>query len=224
MNCDPIAHSYRWLEYLVFGCELERRRFRYLAEVAGARKVLVLGDGDGRFLERFARENPDAAINYVDSSSRMLELARMRAGAGNIRYTLADARTLPLPGGFYDLIVTHFFLDCLDERDTELLVARLASAAAPGAKWLVSEFRRPRRGWIAVWARLWLGALYLFFALATGLKTRRLTDHRPFLAKHGFRIEREEISWFGLLASEMLGASDGSSSCGGSPSRTGTRA
>jgi ubiquinone/menaquinone biosynthesis C-methylase UbiE len=207
LNCDRIAHAYRWIEYLVFGGELERRRFRYLSDVAGARNVLVLGDGDGRFLERFARENPDAAIDYVDSSSHMLELARNRAGACNIRYKLANARTLPLPSGFYDLIVTHFFLDCFDKRDIALLVARLASTAAPGAKWLVSEFRQPQRGWRAVWARLWLNAMYAFFGLATGLKTRGLTDHRPLLAKHGFRIECEETTWFGLLASELMGSS-----------------
>lgn len=196
MNCDRIARPYRWLEYLAFGRALERRRFRFLADAAGARRALILGDGDGRFLARFAAlSNP--SIDYVNSSARMLELARNRAGARRIVYRQADALTLPLAPAEYDLIATHFFLDCFDERDLEALIERAARAAQPGALWIVSEFRRPS------WAAPLLAALYLFFRVATGLATRRLTDHRPLLGKHGFRLKCEETARKGLLASEL---------------------
>ncbi len=201
MNCDKIARVYRWLEYIAFGRALERRRFRFLAEAAGARRTLLLGDGDGRFLARLASLS-NAAIDYVDVSAGMLGLARRevfksRAGTRRIAYRQADALTLPLAPAEYDLIVTHFFLDCFNECDLECLIARTARAAQPGARWIVSEFRQPR------WATPLLGALYLFFRVTTGLTTRRLTDHRPLLAKYGFRLKREETSHFGLLASEL---------------------
>ena len=203
MNCDRIARVYRRLEYLGFGRELERRRFRYLADVAGARRVLALGEGDGRFLARLARQNPEASIDYADASARMLELARGRAGEQRVHYCLGAALTMPLARAEYDLVATHFFLDCFDEREAPAVVARVAEAARPAAQWLISEFRQPPHGWRAAWAGLWLRGLYLFFAAATGLKTRRLVDHRPLLARHGFRLEREETSRFGLLASEL---------------------
>jgi len=57
MNCDGIARWYRALEYLVFGRALERRRFEYLNDMADARHVLILGDGDGRFTAEFVRRN-----------------------------------------------------------------------------------------------------------------------------------------------------------------------
>jgi ubiquinone/menaquinone biosynthesis C-methylase UbiE len=195
MNCDKIARAYRWLEYMAFGRALERRRFRFLAEAAGARRALLLGDGDGRFLARLAARSK-AAIDYVDVSARMLDLARQRAGTRCIAYRHADALALPLAPAEYDLIVTHFFLDCFNASDLECLIARTARAAQPGAQWIVSEFRQPR------WATPLLSALYLFFRVTTGLTTRRLTDHRPMLAKHGFYLKREETSRFGLLASE----------------------
>ena len=203
MNCDRIARTYRWLEYIGFGRELERRRFRFIRDVSGAQKVLMLGEGDGRFLARFSQANPLASIDYVDSSARMLGLARSRCGTSRICYKSANARDLVLPGAAYDLICTHFFLECFEARDVELLTQRLANAACPGAKWLISEFRQPQRGWRAVWAWLWLRTLYLFFGIATHLGTRRLADHRPVLAKHGFRLELEETSRFGLLSSEL---------------------
>ncbi len=75
---------YRWLEYVTFGRELERRRFRYLAEVAGTKRALILGDGDGRFLSRFAAVS-SATIDYVDASAGMLEnlLGRARGTAAD---------------------------------------------------------------------------------------------------------------------------------------------
>jgi len=197
LNCDRIAGAYRWLEYLSFGRELERRRFRHLPHVADARHALILGGGDGRFLARLMRQNPHARAHYVDSSPRMLSLARSKAGGGRVSYRLWDARVVPLAPESFDLIVTNFFLDCFDQADAGKVVARAARAAGPRARWLVAEFRPV---W---WAGLFLRGLYLFFRVTTGLKTRRLADHHALLARHGFRLEREERSWFGWLASEL---------------------
>lgn len=194
MNCDRIARCYRWLEYAGFGRALEHRRAAFLSEVANARRVLVLGDGDGRALYALLRAAPHAQIDYVDLSARMLELARGRAGDLRVTYRQDDARTTPLPAAEYDLIVTHFFLDCFDAADQATLLARITSAATPQARWLVSEFRHPG---------LLVRALYLFFRAATGLKTQHLVDHHPLFERHGFRLSRGESAWRGMLASEL---------------------
>ena len=194
MNGDRIARWYRWIEYAGFGRALERRREAFLSDVANARRVLALGDGDGRALAALLVAAPHACVDYIDVSPRMLELARARAGAEHVNYRCEDARTALLQEAEYDLIVTHFFLDCFDETDLEPLIARLASAATPRARWLISEFRG--NGWL-------VRALYFFFRLATGLRTRRLVDHHPVLQRHGFRMVRNENAWRGLLASEL---------------------
>jgi ubiquinone/menaquinone biosynthesis C-methylase UbiE len=203
LNCDSIAHWYRWLEYAGFGVELERRRCAFLPDVTGAQRALLLGEGDGRFLGKFVDRSRATRIDCVDASARMLDLARSRAGVERVAYHHADARAIPFPRAGYDLVVTHFFLDCFDEAAVARLVERVADAAAPHARWLVSEFRQPVAGWRAAWAKAWLGVLYLFFRLSTGLRTRRLVDHRPMLASRGFRLAREESSRLGLLASEL---------------------
>jgi SAM-dependent methyltransferase len=194
MNCDRIAAWYRWFEYAGFGRGLERRREAFLSEVADARRVLALGDGDGRALAALLAAAPHACVDYIDVSARMLELARARAGTQHIVYRNEDARTALLPAAEYDLIVTHFFLDCFDEADLEPLIARLASACTPRARWLISEFRG--NGWL-------VRALYVFFRIATGLRTRRLVDHHPLLKRRGFRLVRHEDACRGLLASEL---------------------
>jgi len=203
MNCDRIAASYRWMEYAVFGRQLERRRRAFLSEVSLARRVLALGDGDGRALAALAAAAPGARIDYVDSSARMLDLARARAraGAGRIEYLRADARCFfetTAREQSYDLIVTHFFLDCFDDRELPVLIERASFATAPSARWIVSEFRPSHPA-----ARFLIAIMYRFFAAATGLKTRRLADHHPHLARQGFRLERAEHGWAGMLASEL---------------------
>jgi SAM-dependent methyltransferase len=80
MNCDRIAWCYWYLEYLVFGRVLERRRLEYLDDAADARSVLILGDGDGRFAAEFVRRNPRAVVESIDVSARMVALARGRVG------------------------------------------------------------------------------------------------------------------------------------------------
>jgi SAM-dependent methyltransferase len=199
MNCDSIARWYRWLEYLGFGRALERRREAFVNDVADARRVLALGDGDGRALvilrrAMIASGTPVTRIDYVDISAKMLELARARAGTDLIEYHCEDALTRPLPDSEYDLIVTHFFLDCFDDKSLELLVARIARAAGPHARWIISEFRRS--GWL-------VSCLYLFFRFTTGLRTRRLVDHHPVLMSHGFHLVRSQSTLLGLLASEL---------------------
>jgi len=197
MNCNSIARWYRWIEYVAFGNSLQQRRTAFLAQVADAQRVLVLGDGDGRFLEKLVEQDPLARIDYVDVCGRMLELARTRAGTGRVIYHQADALEIPLPERGYDLIVMHFFLDCFDEAGAARLVERAALAACPNARWLISEFRRT---W---WSPPLLAGLYLFFRITTGLKTRRLIDHHPLIARYGFRVVRSESAWFGLLTSEL---------------------
>jgi len=204
MNCDPIARWYRFFEYGAFGRELERRRFAFIAETAHCKHALMLGEGDGRFLERFLDQNPDATLDYVDSSAGMLSLARPRAGVHQARVSFHHADVLawtPLRDN-YDLIVTHFFLDCFSQHDLAILIRAIAGHASQ-AKWIVSDFRQPRRGLAAVRAACWLKLLYSFFGITTGLKTRALPDHRTILAANGFRLERAIESEAGLLTSEL---------------------
>ena len=197
MNADPIARWYRWLEYLGFGRALERCRCAFLRDVADAKRILVLGEGDGRFLVKLVEQNRGASINYVDSSGRMLQLARARVGDG-VTYIQGDALTILLPENEYDLIVTHFFLDCFDEPQLNRLIGRLTSAARPNARWLISEFRVS-----SLWSRAVVRLLYFFFRVTTGLKASRLVNHHPLLECRGFRLTRQQHARAGLLVSEL---------------------
>ena len=176
-------------------------------EVAHARRILILGDGDGRFTAEFLFRSTADSIDSVDLSSRMLGLAENRISAGSInparvRFHHGDARTVKLSGK-YDLIVSHFFLDCFTPAEMPALVARVAQTASPQARWLISEFRVPDAG---IWCRaaaFLIRAMYWFFRLSTGLQARRLPDYATSLTGQGFRRVRHKAAWGGLLISEL---------------------
>lgn len=209
MNCDGVARWYRWLEYLAFGRALEKTRFEYLRTVARARRVLVLGDGDGRFLAALAAENRDCDIDSVDTSGEMLRLAGSRlkrarvSSLERVHLHHADAREFQFPCDCYDLIATHFFLDCFKTEEIVHLISQIARAAAPQATWLISEFREPASGFGRYRARLTIWASYLFFRFAAGLQTRTLPDYRPVLIANGFRMCEFRLRSNGMLISEL---------------------
>jgi SAM-dependent methyltransferase len=206
-NFNLIARPYRGLEYLTLGKALERCRTHYLSRLRDCRHALVLGDGDGRFLAQLLVHNPHLEADAVDTSATMLELLRQRSEAGTadantrLRTHHSNAMTFTLAGP-YDLVVTHFFLDCLTQAELNSLVARVASTLAPGALWLVSDFRIPD-GSMRLPARALVRGLYFAFRVLTGLRTTALPDHATPLTRSGLRRIARQHSFAGLLTTEL---------------------
>jgi ubiquinone/menaquinone biosynthesis C-methylase UbiE len=191
------------MERLAFGDALQRARTACLADAHEARRALILGEGNGRFLRELLRENATVEVDCVDGSARMLELARARIGgdAHRVRFILADALDWRADRRDYDLVVTHFFLDCFEAPGVRALVDKLAAASQPRATWLLADFTIPGDRWRGWHARLWVSSLYAFFRLATGLRTRAIVDPAPLLEAHGFRRRRDARTRLGMLSS-----------------------
>ncbi len=202
-NFNRIARPYRWLEYLIFGPALQRCRLHFLPRLLHSRRALVLGDGDGRFLARLLAANPRLHAVAVDLSPQMLHLLGKRAAPATNRLTTyqADARTFQ-PHDAFDLVVTHFFLDCLTQPELDQFITRLSPHLSPGALWLLSDFRIPT-GHLRLPARALVRLLYLAFRALTGLRTTRLPDHAVALHRHGLiRLDRH-LPLRGILTTEL---------------------
>jgi ubiquinone/menaquinone biosynthesis C-methylase UbiE len=206
VNFDRVARPYRWLEYLSFGPWLARCRSAQLAHLTSARRVLLLGDGDGRFLARLLAVNPTVTADVVDSSHSMLMLLerRVRRSGEHQRVCLhhADALTWN-PTGTYDLIVSHFFLDCFFPHQLEQLFDSVSPHAIPGAQWVISEFAIPRNPFAAYLARAIIGGLYRAFGWTTGLRVRALPDYAASLLRRGFLPMHDRRYLAGLLCSQL---------------------
>ena len=206
-NFNRIARLYRWLEYLTLGTALENCRTHYLPQLLDRRHALVLGDGDGRFLAQLLASNPDLHADAVDTSATMLQLLRQHCEAATpntttrLRTQHANALTIPLEDS-YDLVVTHFFLDCLTQPDLDTLISRINPTLTPGALWLISDFRIPN-GLMRLPARLLVRSLYLAFRLLTGLRTTHLPDYATPLTQAGLNRVAHQHRLAGLLTTEL---------------------
>jgi ubiquinone/menaquinone biosynthesis C-methylase UbiE len=208
-NFDRLARVYRWMEYASFGRALERCRFFHLYRCADARRALVLGDGDGRYTQRLAQSNASVQIDAADASQSMLQalrgrVARLGPQASARLCTLhCDLRSfMPEPSG-YDLVVTHFFLDCLSDAEASALMERVQPTLAPDAVWVVSEFSIPQRGWMRLPARLVVALLYRAFGWMTRLSVRRIPDYAAAMRRSGFELEARQPLLCGLLTAEL---------------------
>ena len=208
MSFDPLARHYRWMEWLLAGNKLQRCRTAFFDCVGAARRVLIAGEGNGRFLTECRRRLPDARIIVVDASAGMLRAARDRLtrhgldpeGVGLIH---ADALVWKPEAQAFDLIVTHFFLDCFPPKELKQVIANLARAAAPGAAWLLADFHMPASWLPRCRARAIHAMMYAFFRLATRIPARRLTPPEDFLGAHNFALLGRQSSEWGLLHSDI---------------------
>lgn len=204
-NFDHLARAYRWMEWFSFGPWLWWCRTAFLPRMSRSRRALTFGDGDGRFTARLLALNPEIRIDAVDLSPAMLARLKQNAGANapRVHTVLADARNWkPGSGECFDLVYTHFFLDCLTDAEVSQLAQQVATVLAPGGRWIVSEFAVPCSGPGRLIARPLVAFLYRAFGLLTRLAVRRLPDHHAALTAAGFSLRAHRKWLFGVLVSE----------------------
>ncbi|MFL6518692.1 MAG: class I SAM-dependent methyltransferase [Chthoniobacterales bacterium] len=208
MSFDAVAPWYRTLETITFGNALQRARVACLDEIRSPRRALIVGEGNGRFLSVLLQREPLIRIDCVDASQRMLDLARdhlLKTNPGQLNrvaFFRSDVAAWTA-NDRYDLIVTHFFLDCFRTQCIGNIVAKLAQTAAPNSIWLLADFTVPKDGVARIQARAWLAAMYGFFRFVAGIEAHELVDPSPFLRVEGFRLERQILFRQGMLKSEL---------------------
>ena len=208
MSFDRLAPHYRWMEWLLAGGKLQRCRTAFIGDIPPPCRVLMLGEGNGRCLVELLRAFPEAHFTCLDASARMLECARARVRAHGlsdeaVEFICADALHWQPPEAEFDLLVTHFFLDCFTPEQLTALVPRLAALATPDARWLLADFCEPSSGF-AKWRARWiLRAMYFFFRRVTRLPARRLTPPDAFMERCGFTLSERRLADWGLLHGDL---------------------
>jgi ubiquinone/menaquinone biosynthesis C-methylase UbiE len=196
------------MEFVLAGEKLQRCRTAFLEQVSAPENILIWGEGNGRFLIECRRKWKDARILCADASERMLALANERIerfglDANGIEFLRADVLKWSPMNKSFDLVVTHFFLDCFRAEQLQQIVDRIAFAARPNASWLLADFQMAPVGLQRLRAKLILTVMYLFFRIVTRLPARRLTSPDPYLISNEFFLRERRVSEWGLLRSDL---------------------
>lgn len=202
MNFDRVAPHYDRLERWFSLGLMHRARTAHLPSIGSCRHALLLGEGPGRFLPLVLKQFTHARVTCIDSSARMLDLARdgiPEADRNRVAFVEADILSWQPISDRFDLIVTNFFLDCFDQDELTQIIPQVSSLATQDASWLVADFNVPRQGFARWRAAFIIGVLYRFFRVATGLSARKLISPEPLLRGAGFQLHRRVEFDHGLV-------------------------
>jgi ubiquinone/menaquinone biosynthesis C-methylase UbiE len=196
------------MEFVLAGEKLQRCRTAFLDQISAPEHILIWGEGNGRFLVECCRKWRDARIVCADASERMLALANERIerfglDASGIEFLTADVLEWSPLKKVFDLVVTHFFLDCFRPEQLQQIVDKLAFAARPNASWLLADFQTPLVGLQRWRATLILNVMYLFFRVVTRLPARSLVSPDPYLTNNEFFLRERHVSEWGLLHTDL---------------------
>jgi ubiquinone/menaquinone biosynthesis C-methylase UbiE len=209
VSFDTLAPWYGTLEWIAFGDDLQRCRIACLEQIATPRRALIVGEGNGRFLCELLRLHPGVEIDCIDASQRMLQLARKRVEdelgdrGERVRFLHHEITLWSPPEHHYDLVVTHFVLDCFAETELAAVVRKLAQTTTEEASWLLADFCVPVGGVARLRARAWLAVMYQFFRLTAGIDAGPLIDPTAIMRAEGLALNRQHKFQLGMLKSEL---------------------
>ena len=145
---DSVAERYDVMnDFMSMG--IHRLWKRYAINQTGVRyahKVLDLAGGTGDLAAKLSeRVGEDGTVVLADINESMLSVGRDRlideGRVQNIRYTLADAETLPFAENSFDCVTMAFGLRNVTDKQRAL--ESIFSTLRPGGRLLVLEFSKP---------------------------------------------------------------------------------
>ena len=205
MRFDRIARYYGWIESIVFGEDLQRIRCSHMETFLEAESILLLGDGNGRFLKALLDSGCSAKIICVDSSQRMLNLAESltKDSECNVHFVFSKIEDYNLPDSFIpDVIGAHFFLDCFNEDEILVILGRISGWCKEHTKFIMSDFAIPeKKGSTRVIARLLVWQMIVFFRIFAGISAYKLPKISQLLREMSYKCIKKETLRNGFICS-----------------------
>lgn len=165
---DLLASFYDPLARLVYGRSIRDAQTCFLNRIPLQAKVLIIGGGTGWLLAELLLVKPECEVWYVESSARMLGMARQRNPHVNIHYIHGTSEELPRAG--FDVVITHFFLDLFPAATLQKMIPSIFASTKPSVLWLVADFVDGGK-W---WQQALLNVMYLFFKVICQIQAKSL--------------------------------------------------
>jgi tRNA (cmo5U34)-methyltransferase len=164
---DRLAPVYDVLARIVIGSGIRKSQLHFLNHLTTKNKLLILGGGTGWILPFILETNPTLQIDYIDTSPKMIELARGRVKDSSVRFIVGTEENIP--DIEYDCVITNFYLDLFDDTKLQSVILCIKNSLGSGGTWIATDFVNEKMWHVGV-----LTIMYRFFQLTTGLKTLNL--------------------------------------------------
>jgi ubiquinone/menaquinone biosynthesis C-methylase UbiE len=202
---DLVAPFYVLLEKLSFGDGLNIARRAFIETTLGAENILLIGEGNGRFLADCLQSKNGGSITVLDSSRKMLALleARIRGINHNTELKIACEEFLrwkPETPAF-DVVVTHFFLDLFRPDSQRSLIEQITRICKSETSWINVDYKPSRK---TGWFRFIDWLQYRFDRLLSGVETDRHYDPSALLEEFGWVVQGERRFLNGAVLAHLL--------------------
>jgi ubiquinone/menaquinone biosynthesis C-methylase UbiE len=201
---DSIASFYPLLEQIIFGSTLSRSR-RFFARRVTEGNILLIGEGNGRFLSEMVTQTSSASFTVVDSSARMLASAARRIATVDrcprIELIHADILEWQSPPAHYDRVVTHFFLDLFMPCRIRRIVEKISRIATEETLWINVDFTCENQ---SLRQKLLMWTQYRFFRIFAGIEAPRLFNSLPYIRQAGWEILEGRSLESGWISAHLM--------------------
>jgi cyclopropane fatty-acyl-phospholipid synthase-like methyltransferase len=207
---DWVAPVYTQLENLAHGDALTVARLAFIEVVFKAPRVLLVGEGNGRFLSACLANKTAGSITVIDSSARMLQHLQRR-----VRQIQIETRLELVHADFFrwddalvpfDAVVTHFFLDLFRPSTQQQFVKKLSELTHSESDWVDVDGIHIRH---STRSQRWVECLnYGFDRLFSGVEADRYYDPLPIIREGGWAIRREKNFLKGAVRARSLCRTD----------------
>lgn len=200
------APFYDFFAFVFFGNSILNAQAFLLPEVGKCKSALVLGGGTGKLLMELLKRDVAEHYCYVDISDKMIAKSRARLKKyfpekiNSVQFICGTVNDVAASEK-YELIITPFVLDCIEEEKLGAMMEQLKTHHVAGGKWLFADFNVPekRRSLAAVKVRV----LYFCFNVVCGLGMKRLPDFEKEFWELKYKKVKENYFLQGLMVARI---------------------
>lgn len=194
-----LSSIYDFLGSIVFFGALHRSQVYFIDQLKKPDRALIIGGGTGRFLVDLLKSEKVKNITYVDISQGMIARAKKKVSAlgkeNQVEFICGGVDAVP--DRQYDLICTHYFLDCFEEEKLCLILSKLRGLLSKEGEWYFTDFYLDESS--SFIKTKFVGFLYFFFRILCGLKVKILPDFKKVFTDLELNCESEKYFFRGLL-------------------------
>jgi ubiquinone/menaquinone biosynthesis C-methylase UbiE len=202
---DLVSSFYPLLEQTVFGSTLSQARRTFITRIRAGNHILLIGEGNGRFLSEVLKQTSATSFTVVDSSPRMLAASARRIATVNrcprVELIHADLLEWRSPAMHYDRVVTHFFLDLFPPDLIRQIVEKISLLSAKNALWVNVDFTSKNQN---LHQKLLMWTQYRFFRTFAKIESSQLFDPRPYMRQAGWEILESRSFDSGWISSQLM--------------------
>ena len=174
----------------MYGRALVKAQQYVVRSIPSDARVLIVGGGTGWVLEEITKVHPSGLfITYIDSSARMIDLAKKRnVGENEVTFIAAQIETMATDD-VYDVVLTPFLFDNFTDDNLRKIFSLIDKRLVKDGAWLYCDFQNTD----VFWQKALLKAMYFFFRTSCGIEARQLPDAAALFAAFGYRAKEQKM-------------------------------